>query len=93
MKPLNKLKNNKSGVVWIWVVIIVGILAYSLIWFSVGWVVIEVADNVESQYTYEPPISYAASFIRLIFQYHPILFFFGLMLWAYVNSQRNVQLQ
>jgi len=92
MTLLNRFKNDKSGVVWIWVVIIVGILAYSLVWFSVGWAVIEVADNVESQYTFEPPVSYAATFIRTIFQYHPILFFFGLMLWAYVNSQRRVDM-
>ena len=93
MKPLNKLRSNKRAVIWVWTVILVGLFVYSLMWFTTGWAVMEVADSVESEYTFNEPASYASAFIKTMFQYHPVLFLFGLLLWGYVNSQRKVQIQ
>lgn len=89
MNILKNLKKDKRGVIWVWTIIIVGLFVYSLIWFTTGWAFIEVADAVEDQYTFTGSASYAASFMRLMFEYHPILFLFGMILWGYINSQRR----
>lgn len=92
MNSLHKLKHDKRAVVWVWVVILVGLFIYSLVWFATGFAVMEVADNVESQHTFEAPASYAADFIKTVFQWHPLLFIFGMLLWGYVNSQREARI-
>ena len=89
MNVLKRFKEDKSGIVWIFIVIIVGMLVYSLLWFSLGFALFEVADTVEANYTFTEPIASAALFIRTIFMYHPIIVLFGLLTWGYVNSQRR----
>jgi len=89
MHLLNKFKKDKRAVVWVWAVVFMGLFIYSLVWFTTGWAVMEVADAVESEYTFEGPAAQASSFIKTMFEYNPILFMFGLLLWAYVNSQRR----
>ena len=89
MTVFNSFRRDKRAVVWVWSVIFIGLFIYSLVWFTTGWAVMEVADAVESEYTFEGPAAYASSFIKLMFEYNPILFLFGLLLWGYVNSQRS----
>jgi len=89
MRFFSKLGRDKRGVVWVWAVVFMGLFIYSLVWFTTGWAVMEVADAVESEYTFTGPAAYASSFIKLMFEYNPVLFLFGLLLWAYVNSQRR----
>jgi len=93
MKILNKFRKDKRAVLWVWTVILVGLFVYSLMWFTTGWAVMEVADSVESEYAFTGAAASASTFIRTMFQYHPVLFLFGLILWGYVNSQRKVRLQ
>jgi len=93
MKLLTKFRSDKRAVLWVWTVIIVGLFVYSLMWFTTGWAVMEVADNVEAEYTFTGPAAFASTFIKTMFQWHPVLFLFGLILWGYVNSQRKAQLQ
>lgn len=91
-KPiLKRFVKDNSGVVWVWAVVIIGLIIYSLVWFSTGFALMEVIDVVEGEYTFASPISHASLFIKTMFQYHPLLFLFGMLLWAYVNSQRKVQ--
>lgn len=87
----SRFKKDKRAVVWIWVVIIAALFIYSLVWFTTGWAVMEVADAVETDYTFTGAAANGALFIKTMFQYHPLLFLFGLGLWAYVNSQRKTQ--
>lgn len=89
MKFLKKFQKNKSGLVWIWSAIIILLLVYSVVWFTTGYALTQTTDVITSLYTYQPPISYAVDFILAIFQYHPLLFLFGLGVWAYVMSQRR----
>ena len=89
MKSLSKFRHDKRAVVWVWSVVFMGLFIYSLVWFTTGWAVMEVADAVENEYTFEGPAAQASSFIKLMFEYNPLLFLFGLLLWAYVNSQRR----
>jgi len=88
-KIINRFKLDKKAVIWIYSVIILGTLCYSIIWFATGWAVFEVADASEAIFDMGEPIATTATIMRLFFQYHPIMFFFGMMLWAYVNSQRR----
>jgi len=93
MNILSKLIKDNSAVAWVWTVILVSLFLYSIVWFSTGWAVIEVADSVESQYTFTGSAAYASEFIKNVFRYHPLLFLFGLGIWGYVNSQRRTTLQ
>ena len=92
MKVFNRFKQDKRAVLWVWTVILTGLFVYSLIWFSTGWAVMEVSSSVESEYEFTGDAAYASTFIKTMFQYHPILFLFGLILWGYVNSQRRTQI-
>jgi len=89
MNQFSKLRHDKRAVVWVWAVVFMGLFIYSLVWFTTGWAVMEVSAAVEDEYAFEGPAADASSFIKLMFEYNPILFFFGLLLWAYVNSQRR----
>ena len=93
MKLLNRFRTDKHAVLWVWTVILVGLFVYSLMWFTTGWAVMEVANNVEDEYAFTGAAAFASTFIKTMFQYHPVLFLFGLILWGYVNSQRKTQLQ
>lgn len=86
---IKKFMKDKRGVIWVWVVILIGLFIFSLVWFTTGYALLEISDTVTDQYTFPAPASYAAEFILSVFRYGPILFLFGMALWAYVNSQRR----
>lgn len=89
MKMLNRLRKDKKGIVWIYIVIIMSMFVYSLIWFVTGYALFEAIDIAEANFTVTGSIVFAAEFIKTVVRYHPILVFIGLMLWGYVNSQRR----
>lgn len=87
-----KIIKDKRAVAWVWTVILVSVFIYSIVWFSTGWAVMEVANSVEEEYTFTGSAAYASEFMKTMFKYHPLLFLFGLGIWGYVNSQRRADL-
>lgn len=86
---MNRFKKDNRGMVWVIIVIVFGLIVYSLLWFSLGFALFEVADTVESNYTFPEPMASAVDFVRTLIQYNPIIVAFGMLLWGYINTQRR----
>ncbi|RLC77523.1 MAG: hypothetical protein DRJ03_26710 [Chloroflexi bacterium] len=86
---MRSFRRDKRAVLWIWAVCFTAIIVYSMAWFSMGWAVLEFMDSVESSYTFSSPADTTVTFIRTVIAWHPIFFIFGMLLWAFVNSQRR----
>jgi uncharacterized membrane protein YidH (DUF202 family) len=83
------IHENKSGVIWVWIVCFFTMILYAIAWFALGWAFNIFYDAITSLYTFPPPLNFAVTFMMTVIAWHPILMFFGLLLWAYVNSQRR----
>lgn len=84
-----KMSKAQQAIVWVWAVCFMGIAVYSLVWFTLGWAAMGVIDSVTGNYTFASPAASTVDFIRTMFAWHPIFFILGLLLWAFVNSQRR----
>jgi len=86
---MRSLKSNKRGAIWIWAVCFMAIIVYSIVWFALGWAFNLFIDSLELSYTFTSPADLTVQFIKIVVAWHPILFILGMLLWAYVNSQRR----
>jgi hypothetical protein len=86
---MRSLRKNQSGVIWIWAICLLAIVLYSICWFSLGWPLYMVIDTVEASYTFPAQATNTINLMRLVIAWHPIFFIFGMLLWAFVNSQRR----
>jgi hypothetical protein len=85
---LQRFKSNHRGFIWVWAVCIMSICVYSICWFSLGWAAMAVIDQMLLMYSFPPQAQLIIAVIKQVICWHPILFIFGMLLWAYVNSQR-----
>ena len=76
-------------VVWVWVVCVISIALTAFVWLIFTWPVTMIIDTVEQGEGWPPEASTTIAFLRTIFMVIPILLILGLLLWAYVNSQRR----
>jgi hypothetical protein len=84
-----RMKQADKGIVYVWAVGFLAIAVYSIIWFSLGWPALQVMDTMEAMYPNNEFLGSTVAFIRLIFQWHPILMILGLIAWMYVSSQKR----
>jgi len=76
-------------ILWVWVTCILTIVMTAFTWFIWTWIVTALIDTIETSLGLPPEATTTIAFLRLIFMILPILVTFGLLLWAYVNSQRR----
>ena len=76
-------------ILWVWIVCLLSIVVMAFLWFVWTWPISIIMDTVETQMGLPPEATTTVAFLRLIFMILPILIALGLILWAYVNSQRK----
>lgn len=88
-KFLRDFRDNRRGIVWVWAVVLMALVVYSIAWFTLGWAAMEVIDAVEASYTFEEPAANTVTLMKTVIAWHPIIVVFGWILYGYVNSQRR----
>ena len=88
-KQLEKLKKNRKGALWIWAVCLLSIVTLAIAWFALTWPVFMFIDAIQDHYTFPAQVQPAISLIVAVMGWFLILMTLGLLLWAYVNSQRR----
>jgi len=88
-KQLQKLKKNRKGALWIWAVCLLSIVTLAIAWFALTWPVFMFIDAIQEHYTFPAQVQPAISLIIAVMGWFLILMSLGLLLWAYVNSQRR----
>lgn len=76
-------------ILWVWVVCLLSIVIMAFFWFIWTWPVTLLIETVETQLGLPPEAETTILFLRTIFMLMPILITLGLLLWAYVMSQRR----
>lgn len=82
-------RKNKRGALWIWAVCLLSLTVLALAWFVLTWPTFMIIDYIESVYTFPPEAAPAITLVKNVLGWFLILMSLGLLLWAYVNSQRR----
>lgn len=85
----SRLAQANKGVVWIWAVCLAGIVIYSITFYVLVYPALEIIGVVEGLTTWSADATFTLNFVRTVLNWHPIIFIVGLLIWAYVNSQRR----
>lgn len=84
-----RMSNANKGIVWIWAVCLAGICVYTIAFYVLLYPTLQLLDIVEGLVTWDANASFTLNLTRTVLNWHPILFIVGLLIWAYVNSQRR----
>jgi hypothetical protein len=84
-----RMKHANEGVVWVWAVCLAGIVMYAIAYYALVWPTLYMIGIVEGLTTFDAQAGVTLGFIKVVLNWHPILFIAGLLLWAYVNSVRR----
>jgi hypothetical protein len=83
------LKKNKHGILWIWAVCLMAIVVMALAWMTLTWPVYLIIEQIESVFTFPTAAQSAVDILKTVIAWFLVLFVLGMLLWAYVNSQRR----
>jgi hypothetical protein len=86
---IRRMRHANSGVVWIWVVCLAGICVYAIAFYVLLYPTLELIGIVEGLTTWSTDATFTLNFCRTVLNWHPIIFIVGLLIWAFVNSQRR----
>jgi hypothetical protein len=89
LERLNHFREDHRGIVSIWIVCFISLGVYSILWFTLGWATFKIIDIMTSSFSYPPPAMLTINLMELVLRWHPILFFFGMLLWAFNMSQKG----
>jgi len=73
----------------VWVVTILSIVLCAFFWFVWTWPIVLLIETVETTVGLPPEAATTVAFLLTVFMVLPILITLGLLLWAFVNSQRR----
>lgn len=83
------IKKDKRGALWIWAVCLLAIVTLAIGWFTLTWPTFILIETIENVYTFPPEQQNAINLIKTVMGWFLIFMSLGLLLWAYVNSQRR----
>jgi len=86
-KPSQPRQNR--GAIWIWTVCLLAIVVLAMGWFTLTWPTFIIIETIESQFTFPPEATNAITLMKTVMGWFLILMALGLLLWAFVNSQRR----
>lgn len=92
MKGISKISSRiyPVRIVWVWGMVLMGILLYTMMWFIFGRVVFEVILAMEGAFNFSiSPIDNIANLLKYVIAWHPLFAIFGWFLWGYLNSMRR----
>ena len=84
---LQKFRNNRSGMAWIWAVALLAIIFLPLVYWAVGWPFDIVATQVQQLYTLTGTMAYAWIAVRALISYLLAFALFFIAIWAIVNAK------
>lgn len=76
-------------IVYVWAMVLMGIVIYSIAWFAVAPVTLTVMDTLTEHITVSNDVYNLVELIKQVILWHPILSIFGWLLWGYLNSMRR----
>lgn len=86
---MKSLRRNRSGLIYVWVVCFFAIVIYSIAWFVLGWSAMMTIQAVEDAYTFTGPAATTVDLVKTVIAWHPLIFIFGMIIWALVNSHKR----
>jgi hypothetical protein len=89
LEILEKLRDDHRGILAIWVVCFVSLCVYSMLWFTMGWAAFNVINLMTTIYQYPAQAMNTINLVKLVLTWHPVFFFFGMLLWAFNMSQKT----
>lgn len=89
LEIMSTIKTDKHGVLWVWVVCLMAIVVMALAWFTLTWPVYLMIQQIESLFTFPTGAQSAVDLVKTVIAWFLVFFVLGMLLWAYVNSQRR----
>jgi hypothetical protein len=86
---VRKLKDDKSGVAWIWAVAGLAILFCPFVYWAIGYPYDMIVTHLTGMYTLTGTMALAWAASRVIISYILAFVLFFIMVWAWVNSRNN----
>jgi len=84
-----ELVKDKRAALWIWTVCLLAIVVLAMGWFTLTWPTYQIIEHIEGIYTFPTEATPAITLIKNVIAWFLIIMALGLLLWAYVNSQRR----
>lgn len=78
-----------KGIVWVWVVALAGICVYAISFYVLLYPALEIIGVAEGMVSWDADSTFTLNLVKTVLNWHPILFIVGLIIWAFVNSQRR----
>jgi len=91
-KKAEAFRENGQAIISIWIVCFLSLAVYSILWFTLGWATFSVIDSVTASYSFPAQAQLTITAMKLVLTWHPVLFFFGMLLWAYNLSQKTEEI-
>lgn len=89
VNEVERFKEDTHGVMWVWAVCLLTIVVMSMAWFTLSWPAFMIIDAVLASYNFPPTARLAITLTSNVISWFLILMVLGLVLWAFVNSQRK----
>jgi len=89
VEEINRFKDDKQGIMWVWAVCLLTIVVMSMAWFTLSWPAFMIIDSILASYSFPPTARLAITLTSNVISWFLILMVLGLVLWAFVNSQRR----
>lgn len=89
IEEAKRFKDDKRGIMWVWAVCLLTIVVMSMAWFTLSWPAFMIIDAVLASYNFPPTARLAITLTSNVISWFLIMMTLGLLLWAFVNSQRR----
>lgn len=89
VEEAQRFKKDQKGIMWVWAVCLLTIVIMSIAWFTLSWPAFLILDAVLASYSFPPTARLAITLVSNVISWFLILMTLGLLLWAFVNSQRK----
>ena len=84
-----RMQHANQGALWIWAVCLLAIAVLALAWLPLSMVSYMMIDILEGIFTFPPQARTAIDLLKAVIAWFLVLMLLGLLLWAYVNSQKR----
>lgn len=92
-KHLLRFKRDKRAAIYAWVMVTLSIFTYSIMWFTAGWSILEVADTMKSEFDLGTRGDAVADMLNIVFAYHPVIVILGFIMYGLASSvKRDVRI-
>lgn len=80
------MSRSNSGVIWIWLVCILGLFTLAITWMALSYPAFFFMDAMRENYNYPPTAETAINILETAISWFLVFFVIGLLLWAIASS-------